>query len=391
MARVYAQDEERRIRLQEHVREWTRSGLLDPGRAAALQQELRVDLKRTGLMLRLGLAIFTAVVSAATVGLTLVGVNLDSGAVVATVLAVSAAVFYGVADFLARQIRLYRYGVEEVLVMSAVALVSVSAVLLLESIAGPLRDRTWLFVGLTVGAVASLEAYRRFGFRYAGIAAVGCAALVPLQLGLSFPADRLAGAVALIALLAFLAARPSDGTNEGRAADRVVFTAATTVALYLMINLVATHGTLGTGDVDRAGTFRWLSWLATWAIPIATGTAGLRRRERVLIDVSLALLLTTMVTNKPYLGLAPRPWDPILFGAVLIVAAVAVRRWLNGGEGGARRGFTAGRILASERDLVRWVGVASAAVRPAHDAPADTRDPTFGGGRSGGGGAGGEF
>ena len=44
-----------------------------------------------------------------------------------------------------------------------------------------------------------------------------------------------------------------------------------------------------------------------WILPIAGLGMGLRDRDRDLIDVSLVLMLVTLITNKPYLGWARSP------------------------------------------------------------------------------------
>jgi uncharacterized membrane protein len=67
--RRYSPDEEERIHTQSLVREWTRSGLLDAAQGERLGAELRVELRRTNPFLRAGLAVFTALIVAASVGL----------------------------------------------------------------------------------------------------------------------------------------------------------------------------------------------------------------------------------------------------------------------------------------------------------------------------------
>ncbi len=74
--RIYSATEEQRVRLREQVRDWTRAGLIDAAQSAQFDAELRVDLRRTGTMLRLGLALFTAIVVAAAAGLVFVVLDL---------------------------------------------------------------------------------------------------------------------------------------------------------------------------------------------------------------------------------------------------------------------------------------------------------------------------
>ena len=104
--------------------------------------------------------------------------------------------------------------------------------------------------------------------------------------------------------------------------------------------------------------------------------------------------LATLLTNKPYLGAPREPWDPILFGLLLIGTALVLRRWLASGKDGAQDGFTPARLLRSDNDTRAVAAIASAAfhetAHPRSDPPAP--EPFKGsGGRSGGAGAGGSF
>ena len=107
--RRYTDEEELRLRLRRSVENWTRSGLLLPEQGAQLEADLRVDLRRTGLMLRLGLALFTTILAGATVLLTWVslGISGDSATGVFSLL-MGAACFWA-ADALVARFRLYRY------------------------------------------------------------------------------------------------------------------------------------------------------------------------------------------------------------------------------------------------------------------------------------------
>ena len=104
--------------------------------------------------------------------------------------------------------------------------------------------------------------------------------------------------------------------------------------------------------------------------------------------------LATFALNKPYLGLTRKPWDPVLFGLFLMAVAILVKRWLASGSNGQRYGFTPVRLLAGDRKIMTAIGTASSLLQP--DMPASgaspaSPQPQFGGGRSGGAGASGEF
>jgi len=99
------------------------------------------------------------------------------------------------------------------------------------------------------------------------------------------------------------------------------------------------------------------------------------------------------MSNKPYLGAEPKPWDPILFGALLVGVALGFRRWLSSGRDRSRQGIVAERLLASERARLAQAGSAAGFTpgAPAHTSHAATEPVIGGGGRSGGAGADGSF
>ena len=108
--------------------------------------------------------------------------------------------------------------------------------------------------------------------------------------------------------------------------------------------------------------------------------------------MNIVLAIITMMSNKPYLGAEPKPWDPIVFGVLLITIALGVRRWLASGAHAARHGFVAHRLLASEKARLALAG--SATVFAPGAPPAHTPEPPpaiGGGGSSGGAGATGSF
>jgi hypothetical protein len=110
------------------------------------------------------------------------------------------------------------------------------------------------------------------------------------------------------------------------------------------------------------------------------------------MQVNAGLLLVTLITNKPYLKLIRKPWDPIVFGILLIGTAIVIKRWLASGANGQRYGYTPDRILAGDRRLLNLVATMSAAMQPISTSPAQPEaKPDFGGGRSGGAGASGSF
>ena len=374
----YTRDEEERIRAQARVREWTRSGLLEASQGAELERELRVDVRRTNVFLRVVLALFTWLIVAASIALVMVTNRVETDTPLAIVLGVSALVCLALAEVAIGQLRLYRFGVEEALVVAAVVLSGVSASFFP---ANPF-DLPRIVVGLMVGAAGGAAVYLRFGYVYAALGALGAATAVPFQLDVPVPAQH--GVAATILLSAFVAARSIRlrQREDYPGDDYGVIQAVAWAGLYVALNVRLT------GDLFD-GRFYWFTYIAIWLLPVIGLVLSLRSRDRLLLDVSLAMALVTMVTNKPYLGLERREWDPLLLGLLLVGTALAVRKWLSTGADGQRHGFTPMRILHKEGALLNVVSTAAVVFQPGPTSPPTPADTTsFSGGRSGGAGGG---
>jgi hypothetical protein len=384
---LYAPEDERRIRLQALVREWTKSTLLDPAQGAALDAELRVNLRRTNIFLRAGLALFTVLIVAASVTLIVVGGELDHPMPEAVVSSISAVVCLGLAHYVVVRGRFYRFGVEEALAVTAVALMAIAAYTFTyaHNIEGLGRDAPTV-AALLAGAAGGLGVYWRFGYVYAAIGAIACAAVVPFQLDLASSSQHALAAAVLAA--AFVAARTQRTRydDEYPGDDYALLQAAAWAGLYLMLNLHFWFTPL-----DIVGPFYWFTYAMVWALPLGGLYLAIHAKDRPLLAVGLAMMLVTLLTNKAYLGWTRHEWDPMVLGVFLMGAAVVVRRWLSGGANGQRAGFTAARILSKQTGAVTLVGTASAVFHP--DAPSYPVSDDFAGrgGASGGGGASGSF
>ena len=384
----YSQTDEENIRTQALVREWTRSGLLDESQKAGFEDDLRVDLRRTNHFLRAVVFVFTLLVTAASITLIAINLNIDGRGPAAVMCFVSALVCYGLSEYLSSSFRVYRFGVEEALAASAVLLTAIGVIVITDLI-GQSSNAEWPFaVGLTAGAVGAYGVYRRFGYLYAALASILCVAALPFQFRLSLAMER--GLAATILLLAFLIVRPKRLAygDDFPGDDYGVMQAFALAGLYLALNLQLTL-LMGASDT---GVFYWTTYALIWIIPVISLRLALRDRDRPLLDVSLGMALATLVSNKPYLGLTQQPWDPIVFGIFLVAVAIVTRRWLSNGPNGQRYGFTSARILFGDRRILILAGTASAALQPDIPGSASTPSkPEFGGGRSGGAGASGTF
>jgi hypothetical protein len=379
--RLYSREEEERIRVQREVRAWLDEALLDPPQGARLLADLKVELRRTNPFLRAGLALFTLLIVVASVGLAASMLGLRGSTAFAILATIAAAGCLALAESLIRVYRWYRHGAEEALAVAAVVLLAISVFALIESRPQP-------FAPFLVGAAGGLFLYRRYGFVYAAIAALACAAAIPFQFHLLPAAERLLAAVVVATTGFVLRAKRLQHGDEYPGDEYGDLQAAALAGVYLVLNVELSPGAYG-----ASGWFYWFTYVAIWFLPVAGVIAGAREKDRVLIDVGLVLLIVTLVANKPYLGWERHTWDPCLLGIVAVAAAMGMRRWLSSGPGGVRHGFTAAALLDRDRSPLATLGTLSTALPAAVPASsAATSTPSaFGGGRSGGGGGGGTF
>lgn len=383
--RAYSRDDEERVRLQAQVREWAGAGLIDAAPGNSLDAELRTNLRRTNSMLRSVLAFFTAIIIAAVAGFVVAFFQIRADRSIAWWLIIAATMSIVATERLIATARLYRFGVEEALAMMAVALGSLSVMLAAEG-------STTALAVLAFAAVACIAVFARYGLVYAGVASLACAALMPFQLHFEAWIARILATAMLLVAFALARGHHLRHGDDYPGDESAVLQAAAWLGAYLVINLQITFQLLvGLAQSPGERWFYWTTYLLTWAMPAVGLWLGLREKDRPFIRANLVLAIATLATNKPYLGWPRHSWDPMILGAVLVGAALLIRRWLASGQNAQRFGFIASSILETDRDIVTALGHASALWQPHAAAPPDRSEPGFGGGRSGGGGAQGSF
>jgi len=374
---------ERAIRIDRLVQEWTRSGLLDASQRDQIVSSLEIDLRRTNAWLRGILFGFGGLIVTATVLLAM-----TSGIADEAICFVAAAGCLLLTELLISRFRLYRFGVEESAAVGFGVLASAACMLIVENMqtrSGEFPE----FVGLVAGAAAGFTIYRRYGYVYAAVAAILCLGFAPFQTAASDMVQRLITILLLSVVFGisrYLRRRHGD---EFPGDEYGALQAFSWIAIYAFLNLKLFSNWFGVGSLPNA--FYWFTYAAIWIMPAVGLWLSLRDRDHPLLAVSLLTALLTLVSNKPYLGLTRQTWDPILFGLLLIGTALAVRRWLVG----EKHGFTASRILTSDKRHLAVINAASVTFQPGpthHDGPSSEPEPFKpGGGRSGGAGASGTF
>jgi uncharacterized membrane protein YgcG len=394
--RVYSAVEEENIRDGNLVREWAASGLLDSSQSASIQAELKTNLRQTNGYLRAVFWFFTSLITIAGVALFAVTVRPHEHTEWAVIFVASGLTCWALAEFACRK-RLYRYGIEEALAVISVVLLALGVAQMFSAY-GKWEDIT----GLVVAAIGGLALYFRFGFVYAAVASMIVIAEIPFQFDTGIEEKRLAAAMAFAVTLVFVRQRRMQ-SDESAGSGLAATEAAAWLGTYLMLNIQLATTLSGNwffyspyrlSPSDLATWFVIFTWAMIWLLPASGLWLGLAKKDRLLIDVSVAMTLLTLSTNKRYLGWEVHSWDPMLLGVLLMTAAIVIRRWLQSGPSGERDGYTALRLLRSDERKLAAVSIASSVMQP-HTSNANHTDSPHdfrgGGGSSGGGGASGTF
>jgi hypothetical protein len=401
--RIYSASSEDALRARNLLKDWASEGFLTEAQYQRMAQETVCELRPTNIFLRLVLFFFTLIIVGAAVGLFfVVFLSHPSAQTTGVFLLIFAAISYAAAEFAVSQARLYRYGIEEALAVCSVGFLcaGMQTAFFSGSPYSPRPDGAEFLVP-AAGAIASFWIWRRFGLPYAFLAAMIFVVFLPGYWTSSHSAQHLIVAIFYAAGLAGVAAIRARHRFEYLNDGYSLVEALLWLGIYLAINLqLSSLNLIGQWwGAPRATTefsrpFYWATWVLIWCLPPAVLARGVRRKDRFVIAVGAIVALLTFVTNKPYLGWQRHTWDPMLLGALLIGVALFIRRWLTGGPGGTRHGFTAQRFSGKDK---QWMNTGSAVfglVSPHSITPSPqtgSPDVRFGGGDSGGGGATSDF
>jgi uncharacterized membrane protein YgcG len=398
--RAQSPSSEEALRARNLLKDWLGEGFLTPAQYRLMEQETACDLRRTNIFLRLVLFLFSLIIVGAGMGLFfVVFLSHPSEQTTGVFLLFFAAISYAAAEIAVSQARLYRYGIEEALVVCSVGFLCVGMELAFFVGGSTSAQHSMEFLVPVAGIIASILIWRRFGLHYAFLGAMIFVPWLAYDWTSSHVAQHLiVVALYAVGLIAVAALRSGDRLTyldiEYSAAEALLC-----FGIYMAINLQLSsvdllgewwHGLRNSSAFPK--TFYWTTWVLIWCLPPAILARGVRRKDRFVIAAGAIAALLTLATNKPYLGWPRHTWDPMFLGVFLTGLALLLRRWLSRGPDGIRRGFTARRLSGKDK---QWMKIASTAIGVAHS-PATTPVPTspdfhFGGGDSGGGGASSDF
>lgn len=393
MNSLYSRDDERKIRVQRLIRDWQKSALITDAQRDRMLADVQVNFRRTNLFMRAVLFVFSYLIVNAAAGLMIAVFNPNARATSFLALA-SALVCFAAAQFIVTTYRLYRFGIEEAAAVASASFLAFAGA----SIVHNRFETEYAFIAATIGAVA---VFRRFSFVYAGVAAIIFATCVIFDLEQSDTFRRLFSLILLLTIFFFSRERRQDHDWDFPGDTYAIFEAVAWAGMYLIANLKISSWVSLPDDLKQV---YWVSYALVWILPTAGLAFAIVDRHRWMLDVNVVLAIVTLATNKAYLGLPQKPWDPMVFGVMLIAVSLGTRRWLAKGLNGSRSGFVPHRLLDSEKAALAIAGratvlapgapPASPHVHQVGDQAASGQEPppsSLGGGRSGGAGASGSF
>jgi hypothetical protein len=401
--RAYSASDEEALRARDLLKDWAGEGFITEAQYQRMEQETVCDLRRTNIFLRLVLFLFTLIIIGAAVALFFT--VSDSGHTppnAGVILLLFTFISYAAAELAVSQARLYRYGIEEAFAICSVGFLcaGMQAALFTGGPYSPLPAGAE-FVVPAAGAVVSFWIWHRFGLPYATLAAMIFVVGIPGYWTSSHSAQHLiVAAFYAVGLLIIAAVRPRHRLtylNERYSIAEALLWFGIYLAINLQlssVNLLGQWWIVPRTNTEFSRPFYWTTWVLIWCLPPFVLVRGLRSKDRFVIAAGAIVAILTLVTNKPYLGWQRHTWDPMLLGALLIGVALFIRRWLAGGPGEIRHGFTAKRLSGKDKSWMSAGAAAFGLVSPNIVTPSPqtgSPDVHFGGGESGGGGASSDF
>ncbi len=397
--RIYPASSEETLSARKLLKDWAADGLLTNQQYQVLEQGTVSDLRTTNIFLRIVLFLFTLIIVGAAAGLFFVS-SRPSDQSAGVFLLIFAAVCYASAEAAVSQARLYRYGIEEALAVCSVGFLCLGMQLAFFS-GGSYLPKPEESLVPAAGVISSLWIWRRFGFSYAFLAAMIFVIFLPGYWTYSHEAQHLIVAAFYAAGLAAIALLHSRHRFDHLDQAYSLVEALLWLGIYSAINLKVSSldrpvqwGGGAMVSFEFAKPSYWTTWVLIWCLPPVILAGGIRQKDRFVIAVGAIAAILTFISNKPYLGWPRHTWDPMILGILLAAVALFLRRWLASGPSGIRHGFTAARLSAKDK---HWMNAGSAVlglVSPQSITPNPQPTPSdfrFGGGQTGGGGAGGDF
>ncbi len=377
---------------------WHQTALLTDAQREAIRSAYPSDFRETNFITEVGLFVFTLIVGGG--GFILFGELFEPGSSIGWFLLIYGIGAIGAAEWLIHRHRYYRNGIDNALVIIGIIFVLYG----LFSEFWP--DSTFWQRCVLAGAVLG-TAVIRYGDPLLMIGLLGVIYGLVFERLLSNPAGQTSWPFVGMGLSAglywlgkALQAEPKPSSTprssvSGLSRDTLQIYYAdvlihidwfTLIALLVCGNYFVAQGgeTAGLFGLPKIGDstplIRRLFWFTTFGIPLLYGFLGLRNQDRTLLILACFGMAGAVQTARFYVGVLPQSVHWAITGAVLVLAAGLLIRWLRT----PKHTFTD----TPDDALSDWMPLAETlTVNQIASVQAQPPDFRFGGGDTGGGGA----
>ena len=371
--------------IRDTAREWQTRGLLTGSQWQAIQEAHPTNFYSPNVFVRIGLAVFCLILLLAIMGLVAMFIEPDTTTGFALF-----SLFWGVVwinvleQWAIRKSRHYGSGIDDVLLYVGSAAIITGLCSLLPDDAGALAYCCVAWPFLVVASIRYLD-------RLVTAAAFICSLLIVLLSVKEVP-------VAAIYLLPFAGMLFAAGAYYYARHKQQIYAQRHWYSVLVVVEILALVTFYASGNywvVQDVGSelfqieqvpLGWFFWSFTYVVPLLYIFLGLRRKDRLLLDIGLATVAVAVFTFRYYFHILPLAWAATLAGAFLFALAYFSIRYLRKNEG--RYTYESGSEKSLLQEVEEQLLEQTIASQPT---PAPVRQESFGGGQFGGGGAGQDF
>lgn len=365
---------------------WHRSEQLTGAQWQAVQEQNVPKFYTPNLFIRIGLAIFTLILLISSIGLGWLVADTSSQEGMAILSFVFGLLTIAVLEKWAiKSARHFRSGVDDMMLYYGVGLMISSIWMLLPYDTPPLAYAAVMLPFLVVGSIRYLD-------RLLTIGSFACTLAIIFLIVKDIPG--LALYLLPLSGMAFGAAVYVFSQSGQRREDARFWHG----QLYVleMLALMVFYASGNYWVVQSAGValfelgempIPYFFWTFTFLVPLVFIGMGLRKKDRILLDIGLACVAAAIFSFRYYYSVLPLAWAGVLGGAFLFALSYFSTRYLGQHTGGSYTHEAEGDTTLLQEIEEQLIEQTIATQNP----PESRKPEGFGGGQFGGGGAGGDF
>lgn len=374
------------LRVRDIAGDWHRKGLLPDEKWKAIEERYTSNFYSPNIFVRIGLGFFSQILLWAAIGLftLFLGVESDEGFA-------ALAVFFGVLAlfllefWIIRSKRHFGSGLDDMLLYFAVGAI-------ISGLCMPLPYNTDSLVYYCIAWPFLVAGSIRYVDRLMAVAAYVCSLLILFSVVERIPSLALyllPFSGMLFSAGVYFFSRQGQSRHNWRHWHKqlATFEILALITFYLSGNIwVVLMVALEMFQLNTI-PMAWFFWAFTFGVPVLYIVEGLRRKDRLLLDIGLATVAGAVFTFRFFFHVLPWEWAAVIGGGILLGTAYGSIRYLRERPGGAYTNEADGDPTLLQEIEEQLIEQTIASQSP----PQPVKKDGFDGGQFGGGGAGSEF